>query len=211
MRERCFSLLIGYLCGNFLTAEAVARRAAGKSAFAVGSRNPGMANIMANLGFRAGILVLAGDIGKTILAVLLTWLMFLRGGHAGRILLLYAGLGVTLGHDFPLWHRFRGGKGVASTCSAIVLYSPGLGLLSDIAGMLAVFATGYLPVGAVVIPVVFTLLMLPAGSREAAALGLVFTGLMFLAHFPGLRSVREGTCRKIPLLRLIAEKLRKNR
>lgn len=204
---RFLALLIGYFCGCVLTAEIVVRRKAGRSVFDVGSGNPGMANVMAVFGFAEGIRVLFGDLLKTFAAVVLTWLLFVRGGQApGRILLLYAGLGAVAGHDFPFWHRFRGGKGVAATCAAIVLFSPAWGLLSCVAGMLVVFADGYLPLGAVVIPIAFTVLMAIFGAREAVWLGLVLTGLMFFCHREGLRSVLRGTCREVPVLKLIREK-----
>lgn len=62
---RIMSLLIGYLCGCVLTAEIVARRLTGKSCSRLGTTgNPGMANVMANLGFVPGIIVLAGDLAK---------------------------------------------------------------------------------------------------------------------------------------------------
>ncbi len=67
-----FSLLIGYLCGCFLTADVVARAFAHKSVFQIGTGNPGMANVMARVGKKAGFLVLAGDIIKTLLAFLIT-------------------------------------------------------------------------------------------------------------------------------------------
>ena len=67
MTGKLISLLIGYVLGSFLTAEVVARKYAGKSAANLGETgNPGMANIMASLGFVPGILTLAGDLGKVI-------------------------------------------------------------------------------------------------------------------------------------------------
>ena len=66
---RIVSVLTGYVLGNFLTAEIVARKIKNKSAFEIGSGNPGMANIMAQCGFKAGIIVLIGDLLKTFLAL----------------------------------------------------------------------------------------------------------------------------------------------
>ena len=66
---RAICLLTGYLLGGVLTAEAVARSLTGQSARALGTGNPGMANIMAQLGKSAGFAVLAGDAAKTVLAV----------------------------------------------------------------------------------------------------------------------------------------------
>lgn len=188
-------LLIGYLFGNILTAEIVARKYAGKSAFAIGtSHNPGMANIMAHVGFVPGLLVLAGDLAKVAAADLVCWFFF--SGTLGRSALIFAGTGATIGHDFPFWHHFRGGKGVASSCLAIFLYAPLAGVLANIAGMLAVFATQYLCVGGVVIPLVFTILSAFFCGRTAVACGILLTALAFLKHGPALLQAFRGTGEK---------------
>lgn len=81
MLYRTGCILTGYLCGCFLTAEAVSRHAAGKSASRLGTGNPGMANIMAQLGFKWGLLVLAGDLLKTLFPCMLCrFLLFPRLG-----------------------------------------------------------------------------------------------------------------------------------
>ena len=74
MTARLLSILIGYFCGCFLTAELVTRQFAGKKAAEVGETgNPGMANIMAALGFVPGILVLLGDLFKCMAQSLFLW------------------------------------------------------------------------------------------------------------------------------------------
>ena len=124
MLQRLLCLLLGYLCGCFLTAELVARARTGKSAAALGTGNPGMANLAHELGKGWGAVVLAGDIAKTALAFGLCRALFpALGGLSG----LWAGLGAVLGHNFPLWRGFRGGKGVAVTCAALILFSPPMG------------------------------------------------------------------------------------
>ena len=119
--ERIGSLLIGYALGNVLTAEIVTRKLTGRPCRELGTTgNPGMANVMAHLGFKPGIITLAGDLGKCALSCLLADLLFTPA--IGRIAVLYAGVGCTLGHDFPVWQKFHGGKGVATSCLAIFLF-----------------------------------------------------------------------------------------
>lgn len=118
---RIGSIVLGYALGNFLTAFLVTRIVAHKSPTEIGSHNPGMANVMAQLGFVPGVAVLAGDLAKTILAVVLANLFFPQIGHFAT---LYAAVGATLGHNFPLWQHFRGGKGVAVTVVLVILYNP---------------------------------------------------------------------------------------
>ncbi len=205
MNAKLCCLAIGYLFGCFLTAEVVAHRVAGKGAAQLGDTgNPGMANIMASLGFVPGIITLAGDLGKVILAGILSWYLF---RDAGWIVTLYAGLGCTLGHIFPFWRRFRGGKGVATISMAIVIFSFPWGLAANIAGMLTVFTTKYLCIGGPVIPFVFTIVMAALRQKEAAAIGIVMTGLSLKAHVSSIRGIRSGKTKQINVLDKILKRM----
>jgi len=186
---RVLSLLIGYGFGLFLTAEAVVRARTGRSVYEFGSHNPGMANVMHVFGFRAGALTLAGDVLKTVAACLLCRWLF---PEMGQIIVLYAGLGVCLGHNWPLWHKFRGGKGVAVTCAALILFSPLWGTAADVAGMLVVFATGYLPLGSFVIVWLFVIAAFAVHGTEAGVLAVILALIMTQRHFPGLKRVLAG-------------------
>lgn len=183
--------VIGYLCGCFLTAELAARLAEGKSASEIGSGNPGMANIMANLGKKAGFFVLAGDVGKTLIAFGVSWL--LAGGLLGRETFLWAGLGVVLGHNFPFWKKFRGGKGVAVTCTWLIFFMPVWGTVSCIAGGAVVLATGYLPLGAVLIPLLGTCFAFFSQGIMAGIFFLLSFLLMLSRHYRGLLRIVRGT------------------
>ena len=112
--------VIGYLCGTFPTADLVTRFAT-KGALNLrsqGSGNPGATNAAKVLGTKWGIVVLVVDMAKGV-----------AGGFAGRALGgdLGAYLGATLsiaGHIFPVWSRFRGGKGVATSAGACLAVFP---------------------------------------------------------------------------------------
>ena len=170
MLQRLLCLLLGYLCGCFLTAELVARARTGKSAAALGTGNPGMANLAHELGKGWGAVVLAGDIAKTALAFGLCRALFpALGGLSG----LWAGLGAVLGHNFPLWRGFRGGKGVAVTCAALILFSPLWGTAACLSGLAVTLLSGWLPLGAVVIPALFVPPAFLCHGREAGLLALI--------------------------------------
>lgn len=191
--ERGICILLGYLCGNFLTGELVARLKTGRGADALGTGNPGMANIGGSLGAGWGLLVLAGDILKTAAASFSCRALF---PSLGFLAALYGGLGATLGHNFPLWKKFRGGKGVACTCSALVFTSPVWGVASCLAGLGVVLSTGYLALGAVVIPAVFIPLAFWRIGPEAGVLALVLTALMILRNLHGLARIARGEEKK---------------
>ena len=193
MKERILSLLIGYVLGSILTAEIIVRRKTGRPASEFGSGNPGMANIMRVFGFRAGIAVLAGDLLKTAAAALLSCFLF---PEQGQILVLYAGLGAVTGHNWPLWNRLKGGKGVSVSCMAIFLYSPLWGLIANAAGMLVVLFTGYLPLGAVVITTLYAVFAILFLGKEAAVLSVILAVIMFQRHFQGLVRLARGEERR---------------
>jgi acyl phosphate:glycerol-3-phosphate acyltransferase len=101
----------GYVLGTVSTADLVARRAGGGPVDlrSVGSGNPGGANAVAVLGARAGTVVMMGDIGKGALA------SALGAAVAGAPGAHLAGTSAVVGHCFPVWNGFRGGKGVAAS------------------------------------------------------------------------------------------------
>lgn len=102
---------LGYVIGTFPTASIVARRASDGTVDLrrSGSGNPGSANALGVLGARAGAAVLLGDVGKGAAACALGGLV---GGPTGAH---FAGTAAVAGHCYPVWNRFDGGKGVATS------------------------------------------------------------------------------------------------
>lgn len=201
------SLIIGYAFGNILTAELVTRKAMGKSIFEIGTGNPGMANVMAKVGFKEGAMVLAGDLAKTVLPCLLVRFLFFPA-H-GLEAAAFAGLGAVLGHNFPFWHKFKGGKGVSTTCAAIFLVQPAVGILSMLVGMYVTFLTNYLPIGAVFIPAAFTIFSYFLFGTKVFIVGIILTILMFIAHRKGIAGALHGTEHKVTVLKNANEKFGK--
>lgn len=188
--ERIVCLLLGYLCGNFLTAEVVVKRAIGKRPQEIGSGNPGMANVMQEVGRKEGLLVLAGDIGKTIVACMVAYILFHL--ELGRNSILYAGIGTLLGHNYPVWNQFHGGKGVAVTCTFSILFAPLWGVISCSMGAAAVLVSGYLPIGGILIPFLFWLGIAGRTTWETGGLALVSLGCMVIKHYKGVTRVWNG-------------------
>lgn len=122
--ERIICLLIGYVFGLFQTAYFYGK-AHGIDIRQHGSGNSGTTNALRVLGTKAGLLVFAGDCLKCIIAVVIVRLLF-GGSHAQSIYLLclYTGAGAILGHNFPFYMGFRGGKGIAATAGLILSFHP---------------------------------------------------------------------------------------
>lgn len=153
-----------------------------------GSGNAGMTNALRTYGVRSAALVLAIDTLKTVLAVLL-----------GRLLLaepwgtVVGGACAVLGHDFPVYYRFRGGKGVLSSAVVVALLDWRVFLISLAIFALAVLLTGRVSVGslsvAVAAPVCCLLLQLGTVQELfVAALG----ALLIFTHRSNLRRLLRG-------------------
>lgn len=194
MRFLC--VVIGYFCGCFLTADVVARLRTGKSAFLIGSGNPGMANIAGQLGLKWAGVTLLGDVIKTALPCLVFRSVFPELGQAA---VLYAGVGVALGHGFPFWHWFRGGRSVAVSCAYIILFSPLFGGAAALAGFFTVLLTGYLAVGALLIPVAFLIPVFLIFGIEPGLVALAGTALLFILHRDSISRLVHKKEKKVDL------------
>ena len=122
MFRAALTLFLGYLLGSIDFGVLVARRA-GVDIYAAGSGNPGVSNVYRTLGARAAGLVLLGDLGKGFAAALIGALW------PGDPLAAAAGLTAVVGHCFPVWHRFRGGRGVATALGVSLVLGPWAGAL----------------------------------------------------------------------------------
>lgn len=196
MLARSACLLVGYILGSFLTAEAVARAMTGGSVFELGDGNPGMANVGHELGTPAALLCLTGDILKTVLAVMIARACL---PALGGLAIAWAGLGSTLGHTFPFWHRLRGGKGVTTIVSTIVLMSPLWGCLAGVVGIVSIVLTGYLSVSAMITICFYTVALLLTGPLEYALVSAAFVALSLYTHSSKLLGIRSGTTRRAGL------------
>jgi glycerol-3-phosphate acyltransferase PlsY len=197
--ERILCVLVGYFCGNFLTAEVVVRRKIGLSAFSVGSGNPGMANICHVLGGRWAAVTLLGDVLKTALGCL--FCRFALFPSLGGVAILYAGVGAALGHAFPFWHRFRGGRSVTVSCTCLLLFSPLIGVAVELAGLCAAVLTGYLSVGAMMIPLLYLYPAFRFYGVEAGFVSLAIAAVEIFLHRDSLLRLIRGTEQKTSLLR----------
>lgn len=119
---RGICLAIGYVFGLFQTGY-IYGKLKNVDIRSMGSGNAGTTNAMRTLGMKAGLITFAGDFLKTILAVLVVRLIF-SGSYPDlyKALGMYAGLGAVLGHNFPFYLQFKGGKGIAATAGLIVSF-----------------------------------------------------------------------------------------
>jgi len=125
-------VIAGYLVGS-VDFGVILPRLRGVDIYARGSGNPGATNVLRSMGRKMAALVVLGDLSKGFLAAMAGELM------VGDAIGFAAGFAAMLGHCFPVWHGFRGGKGVA-TAGGMTLWMEPLGGLGFIAGWVAIVA-----------------------------------------------------------------------
>ena len=161
--ERIYCILIGYVFGLFQTAF-ILGKIKGIDIRKHGSGNSGTTNTLRVLGTKAGLLVFFGDCVKCILAVLLTTWLFKEGSTATEFLKLYTGLGVILGHNFPFYMNFKGGKGIASTAGMIIAFDWHFVVVGLILFFGAFLITHYVSLGSLLVYAGFVIQMVIMGQ-----------------------------------------------
>lgn len=137
------TVFASYLLGSINSAILVSKIGYGEDIRNFGSGNAGMTNILRTYGVKAALITLLGDVMKAVLSVIIGGFLLGFGYKAGIALSLggYIGaLGAVLGHVFPIYYNFKGGKGVLSTAAAVLVLSPPVFLI-----LIAVFAIIFLP------------------------------------------------------------------
>lgn len=184
---RLVCVLIGYVFGCFQTSY-IYGRIKGIDIRKHGSGNAGTTNSLRVLGKKAGAIVLFCDILKTGFAIMLTRFLF-KDSHADILSLLavYAAAGTILGHNFPFYLGFKGGKGIACTAGLIVFYYPQYMLIPQIITFFGTFfLTHYVSLGSLLVQIVLITEMVILGQTgklgmEQAALNELYVVTVLLA------------------------------
>ena len=149
--ERVICLLIGYVFGLFQTAYFYGKLH-GIDIRQHGSGNAGTTNTLRVLGTKAGLIVLAGDCLKCMAAIWVVRLIF-GGSHPDIIYLLslYAAAGAILGHNYPFYMGFKGGKGIAATAGLILAFHPYFIVMGVVIFFGIFFTTHYVSLGSLLV------------------------------------------------------------
>ncbi len=152
MVARIVSLALGYFLGTIQSGYILGEKK-GLDIRSVGSGNAGTTNMLRTFGVKAGVMTLAGDVLKTLIAMFISWIIFGRNNpEMMPLIATYAGAGSILGHDFPFHMGFRGGKGIAATAGLIIGYqSPFLFIAGCIVFFGLFLTTHYVSLGSIMV------------------------------------------------------------
>ncbi|MCR4650841.1 MAG: glycerol-3-phosphate 1-O-acyltransferase PlsY [Lachnospiraceae bacterium] len=161
---RLLCVAVGYIFGLFQTSYLLGKMH-NIDIRNMGSGNAGTTNTLRVMGVKAGVIVLLGDVLKTVAACLLTKYLFASSYPDMRyLLILYTAAGVTLGHDFPFYMNFKGGKGIAVTAGLIIFIDPWCFLVGLVAFFVPFLLTKYVSLGSLVTYLVFVIQLIVMGQ-----------------------------------------------
>jgi glycerol-3-phosphate acyltransferase PlsY len=166
MKIRIFCLLIGYLFGLFQTSY-IYGRLHGIDIRKHGSGNAGTTNMLRTMGTKAGLITFAGDVLKTIVAVVVCLLLFYdREANPEMLQLIktYASAGTILGHIFPFYLGFKGGKGIACTAGWIIIMEPWVIPIGLVIFFGIFFTTHYVSLGSICLYISFFIEVIIMGA-----------------------------------------------
>ena len=171
--SRLLCLVVGYIFGTFQTAYFYGKMH-GIDIRTMGSGNAGTTNTLRVLGTKAGMIVLIGDVIKTILAIAFAR-AFIISNFAPEgteyLYVLYTAAGAILGHNFPFYMQFKGGKGIASTFGLILSFHPWFIPMGFIVFLGVFMTTHYVSLGSLLIYAGFVIQMVIMG--QTGSLGVV--------------------------------------
>lgn len=186
-------ILIGYLIGAIPVGLVLTQRLRGVDLRQAGSGNPGATNAYRTAGLAAALLVMGADVVKGAGTVVLASRLF--DGAAAPVA---AGVAAVLGHAYPVWLRFRGGKGVATAAGVFAVLTPWACALAAAVFVTTVWVTRYVSLGSVVATAALPPLALVTGAPVVVvAGGVVATMVIILRHRPNLARLHAGTERRL--------------
>ncbi len=163
MLERLICIAVGYVFGLFQTGY-IYGKIKHIDIREHGSGNAGATNTLRTLGWKAALITFLGDCLKCVVAIVLVKLLFRNGQVPVSLLGMYAGLGAVLGHNYPFYLNFKGGKGIASTGGIILATNPVMVIISLALFGTIVGITKYVSLGSIVLMVSFVIQVIVYGQ-----------------------------------------------
>lgn len=186
------AIALSYLLGSVSFAVLVSRVMGLSDPRTYGSGNPGATNVLRSGSKKAAVLTLLGDAAKGWLAVFLVKAFAARYGFSDGTVALSA-LAVFAGHLFPVFHRFRGGKGVATAAGVLLALAPWVGLATLVTWLMIAFFFRYSSLAALVAAICAPLWYGLAYGIDAIGLAvLVMSALLIWRHRQNIANLVAG-------------------
>ena len=218
---RIICVLIGYVFGLFQTAFFIGKMH-GIDIREHGSGNSGTTNALRVLGTKVGLLVFLGDALKCIIAITIVRLLFGQS-HPDMIPLLciYTGAGAILGHNYPFYMNFKGGKGIAATAGMVIAFDPWFTLVGVVVFFTIFFITHFVSLGSLLVYTILMIMMVVFGQMgyfdqmtqtsliEMYVVFALLAVLAFWKHRENIKRLLHGEERKTYLTKKNKERIEK--
>jgi glycerol-3-phosphate acyltransferase PlsY len=192
-------LAIAYLIGS-IDFGVIVPRVLGVDIYSVGSGNPGTSNVLRSLGKGPAALVLLGDGAKGALAAAIgtVWTGAVSSSMSAETLAVACACAAVVGHIAPIWHRFRGGKGVATAIGAAVYLAPIFGLILAALWLIVTLVFKVASIASLGAMLLYVPGLALSGYRGWALVwAAAIAVLVIIRHIPNIRLLATGSERKV--------------
>ena len=195
--------LIAYLIGSISFSVIISKKIAGFDVREKGSGNAGSTNVLRSVGKKAAIITLICDILKGVLAILIA---FLCGKFAkdinSSILVQIAAISVVVGHTFPVFFDFRGGKGVATSLGILILLNWRIGLICLIFALSLMAVTRMVSLGSISAAILFPILTIFIHEHYLVdgnyfIFGIIMASFIIFNHRTNIKKIIDGNENKL--------------
>jgi len=192
--------IISYLLGSLNFSIILSKALYAKDVRKSGSHNAGLTNYYRTMGKKGTIAVILGDIIKCLPAVILGKFVFGLCGYNATLGMILAGIFVTIGHIFPIYFGFKGGKGMLVSAACVLFIDWRVFLIGLVFFVMVVFFTRYVSLGSIttviVVPPIFLLFGYPWYITVSS---LTFTLIVVICHLPNIKRLINKTESKFKL------------
>ncbi len=198
--------IIAYLLGSISFSVIISKKVAGFDVREKGSGNAGTTNVLRSVGKGAAAITLICDVLKGVVAVLIA---FLAGkivrGLDNSLLIQLAGIFVILGHTFPIFFKFKGGKGIATSLGVLLITNWQIGLICLVFALVLMALTRMVSVGSIAAAVLFPVLVLfinqnylvPANNWSYLIYSIILAVIVIFNHRTNIKRLLAGEENKL--------------
>ena len=189
--------IIAYLIGSVNFSVLISKKMAGFDVREKGSKNAGTTNVLRTVGKKAAAITLICDIAKGIVAILLAVLLGKLTNNNMALLAQIAAIEVVIGHTYPVFFKFKGGKGVATSIGILLLLNWKIGLICLIFGITLIAITRMVSLGSISSAILFAILTIFINDGYIASgnyivFGFMLAGFIIFNHRTNLVRIFKG-------------------
>ena len=195
--------IIAYLIGSINFAVVLSKKMAGFDVRTKGSGNAGSTNMLRSVGKKAAALTLVFDILKGVIAIFIAWLIGKIPGLDASILVQVAGIFAIIGHTFPVFYGFKGGKGVATSLGVLLVTNWSIGIVCLVFALVLMVLTRWVSLGSIAAAVLFPMLVIfmPSSAYIAegnyVAFAIILALIVIFNHRENVKRLLQGKENKL--------------